>query len=280
MSKLESIVSLEYHKNQYTVASIIRAGVKIPILLNRDVYKVIRKLDKKWYVNDKNHIYCLVIQNDTEIPVYLHELVIKLSNKTNSFSNKSTIHVNNIHFDNRIENLQLDDENKDYQKSTKKKNRIINLTRHGVDVNTLPTYIWYIKPDKTHGDRFAVEIPNKISWRTTASKKLSLRYKLEEAKKYLRYMKDTYPDMFDDHSMNGDLTRQGFNLYKEYQMMIGKAGFSINDPPINNTDLFLKKDTSDLTDFEVFLLYSFDPRKGVDINDTLNDYLELFNQSQ
>ncbi|VBB18233.1 hypothetical protein YASMINEVIRUS_696 [Yasminevirus sp. GU-2018] len=281
MSKIESIITLEYHKNRYTVAYIERGEDKIPIVLDRDVYKTVKGLNKRWYINDKNHIYCLHSRDGSEhYPVYLHEIVVKLSKDTDFENMRGVpiIHINNIHFDNRLENLQFDIPEKDYAKSTKKKRRIINLTRHGINVDTLPTYLWYLKPDKSHGDRFAVEIPNVLSWRSTASRKVSLRYKLEEAKKYLRYMKLVTPKIFEDYSMNGDLTGTGLRLYKEYRSLIAKAGFEMNEPNVNNTDLFLAPDTSDLTDFEAYLLNSFDPRKGsIDIASALEKYQSLVN---
>lgn len=275
MSNIESIITLEHHKKRYTVAYINQSGTKIPIVLDRDVYKVIRKLDKRWYINNKNHIYCLHSKDSNTYPVYLHEIVVKLS-KNNDYDNMSNvpiIHINNIHFDNRIENLQFDTPDKDCAKNTKKKRRIIDLAHHGINVDNLPTYLWYLKPDKSHGDRFIIEMPNILTWRSTASKKVSLRYKLEEAKKYLRFMKSVNPEIFEACSMNGDLTCIGLKLYKEYQSMIAKAGFEMDDPSEHNTDIFLASDTSDLNDFEIYLLDSFNPKNGAtDISAAYVDY--------
>jgi hypothetical protein len=282
MSNLESIISVAYHGNTYTVAHIIHSEHNIPILLDREIYKAIKSLDKRWYINDKNHVYCIHTKlgrgGDETYPVYLHDVVVRLSKDVDVEGNggKPIIHINNIHFDNRLENLQFDVPNKDHTKNMKKKRRIISLKQHGIDVDNLPTYMWYLKPDNSHGDRFAIEIPNLLSWRSTASKKVSLRYKLEEAKKYLRYMRVNRPRIFESYSMNGDLTSVGLKLYKEYKMMIEKAGFTMDDPPENNTDLFLQQDTSDLTDFEIYLLQSFDPRRGsVDVNSILKEYQEI-----
>jgi hypothetical protein len=280
MSKLDSLVTVEYHKNRYTVAVIQHADNKIPILLDREIYKIIKRLDKKWYINDKNHVYCLHTQDggETSYAMYLHEIVARLSPETDTshLHKKPIIHINNIHFDNRIENLQFDVPDKGHSKNTRKKRRIINLKRHGIDVKNLPTYMWYLKPDQSHGDRFAIEFPNGISWRTTASKKVSLRYKLEEAKKYLRFMKTDRPDMFEEYSMNGDLTGMGLRLYREYEMMIRKAGFTMDVPDIDKTEQFLVRDLTDLTDFEIYLLQCFDPKKGsVDIGNALKDYQDI-----
>ena len=292
MSKLESVVTVEYHKNRYTVSTIQHSGNTIPILLDRDVYKTIKRLDKKWYINDKNHVYCFHNIDDETYPVYLHEVVMRAAKKSNgggsstcggnasasghkksSSIERPIVHTNNIHFDNRTENLQYDTTDKNHSKNKRKKSRTINLSKYNINVDALPTYTWYVKPDASHGHRFSVELPNGKSWRSTASKRVSLRYKLEEAKKYLRYMKETDKKIFETHSMNGDLTSVGLKLYGEYAMMIRKAGFMIGDPVTDRTDLYLEQDTSDLTNFEVYLLQNFNPRRGyIDINDTFKEY--------
>lgn len=281
MSKLESVVTVEYHKNRYTVSTIQHSGNTIPILLDRDVYKIIKRLDKKWYINDKNHVYCLHDTDDETYQVYLHEIVMRAAKKSNHSTHRGgsvgherpIVHTNNIHFDNRIENLQYDTVDKNHPKNKRKKCRTINLSKYNINVNALPTYTWYIKPNASHGHRFSVELPNGKSWRTTASKRVSLRYKLEEAKKYLRYMKETDRKIFETHSMNGDLTSVGLRLYDEYAMMIKKAGFMIGEPVTDRTDLYLEQDTSDLTDFEIYLLQNFNPGNGyIDINNAFKEY--------
>lgn len=264
MSLLDSLVTVEYHNKKYTVAGIQHSNNIIPILLDREIYKTIRKLNKRWYINDKNHIYCIHNQNNTDNMniVYLHEVVMRLNPEVNKnlINKRPIIHINKIHFDNRMENLQFDVPNKDHSKNTRKKHRIIDLDKYNINVNNLPTYMWYLKPDQTHGDRFVIEFPNGISWRTTSSKKVSLRYKLEEAKKYLRYMKVQRPDLFDAYSMNGDMTAQGHRLLREYNMMIGKAGYTMGTKiEKDNTDMILEPDISDLTSTEIEMLDEFNP---------------------
>lgn len=279
MSKLESIITVEYHGKRYTIASIMHAGNNIPIVLDRDIYKILRRLDRKWYINDKNHVYCLRTNDDVTYPIYMHDMAMKLNDDIEYEHGVPIVHINNIHFDNRIENLQFDVPDKNYSKNMKKKKRTIDLSRHNINVDNLPTYMWYLKPDATHGGRFVVEIPGELSWRSTASKKVSLRYKLEEAKKFLRHIGENRPDLFNDYSMNGDLTKKGLQLYKDYYVMIEKAGFTMDQPVNNNTREFLIEDTSDLSNFEMFLLHSYDPTKGsIDINAYYNAFGRLLDQ--
>lgn len=278
MSELKSIISIEFNNKKYTVASIKYSRLSentIPILLDRDTYKIIKSYNKLWYINEKNRVYCIHNNNNKDYTIYIHELVMKL-NKNERYINKPIIHINNIYFDNRIENLQFDTTNKDHSKNVRKKKRTINLKKYGINVNTLPTYLWYQNPDNTHGNRFIISISNEIFWKSTSSKRVSLRYKLEEAKKYLRYLKEERPDIFNDYSMNGDLTEKGISLYKEYYIMINRAGFTIELPTQDNTDKFLKKDLTGLSNAEVYLLYNFDPAIGnFDINKTLAEFYEM-----
>jgi hypothetical protein len=265
MSNLESIITLEYKSNKYTVAKIIINGEIIPLLFDRDVYKAIKTLNKKWHINERYHIYCFHQKDGDQLVIYLHEIVMQLNKKIKK-CDKPIIHINNIHFDNRFDNLQYDTLNKSHSKNIKKKKRTIDLSEHGIDVDLLPTYLWYVNPDSTHGSRFIVQIKDHISWRSTASKKVSVRYKLEEAKKYLRYLKKTHSELFDEYSMNGDLTKHGQQLYKEYCYMIRLANFSI-DAPNKKTDNFLALDKKGLNDFELYLLNKFNPSNGLlDIN--------------
>lgn len=270
MSNLESLVNVEYHNNRYTIVGIRHANKNLPIVLDRHIYKIIKKLNKKWYINEKNHVYCLHNKNNDDYHLYLHDLVMRTDG---NHKDDSIVHVNNIHFDNRLVNLQYDIPDKNYSKNAKKKKRTINLNNKDIDVSRLPTYIWYIKPDITHGDRFMVDIPNEISWKTTSSKRVSLLYKLEEAKKFLRHMTNERPDIFNNYSMNGDLTEYGYKLYREYDNIIKQAGFAMDIPANVNTDRYLIQDTQKLTDFEKYLLEQFDPNNGnLNINTLFRQY--------
>jgi hypothetical protein len=81
-----------------------------------------------------------------------------------------------------------------------------------------------------------------VKWKTTSSKKLTLNYKLEEAKKYLRELMKTRPDLFEDFSMNGDYTKEGNELMENYYAIVHKAGFDNikKEEPTANTLEYLK----------------------------------------
>lgn len=307
MSRLESKINLEYNGGKYTVVTISHLDNEMPILLDRPIYKIIKQLGYNWYINDKSHVY--TVKTSTykghvlDEYIYIHDLVMRLGRAgisqkeitsstqileylryalSPSKSEYPIIHLNRIHFDNRYVNLQLDIPNKTtYVKNIKKKKRTINLKKYGISVEELPTYVWYLKPDASHGGRFCIEIPGEISWRSTSSKKLSLRYKLEETKKYLRYLNRNRPDIFNYFSMNGDLNLEGRTLLKEYNKMIRLLNYEVPIQEVSNTELFIKKDITDLTAEEIYILYRFNPADGmVNINKTIIEYNKSMNHME
>lgn len=211
---------------------------KVPIVVDTIGYNIIKKLKKNWHINKYNFVYCKHKHNNTEKEIYLHELVLKYQNKQND----SIVHINKIGLDNRIQNLMYDNDYKEMNKCIKKKKRTINLPKnYGIKKNEIPTYVTLLRENEKCGARFMVNIGD-ISWKTTSKRNLSLKYKLEEAKFYLRKLKEEKPELFDEYSMNGDYTKYGKKLFDEFYTIIDKAGFK-NFKRLNmknNTDILLQ----------------------------------------
>ena len=149
----------------------------------------------------------------------------------------------------------FDNKNKTTKKNLSKKARTINL-ENKIDVNKIPTFVWYLKKDKSHGERFQVNMGD-IKWKSTSSNDLSLKYKLEEVKKFLREMKNDKPEEFIKNSMNNDLNIHGEKLKKEFYEIIALAGFKYRYMPTNFTDFILKEDNKGLNVIEKKLLQDF-----------------------
>ena len=208
--------------------------------------------------------------------VFIHDIIKRIESKIEGkkIANRSILHINRVTFDNRLENLQYDIIQKDYNKNMKKKKRTINLPKKsGIKAKTLPTFLWYLKEDSSHGDRFFVSVDD-IKWKTTSSNKVSLNYKLEEAKNFLRNLKNERKDIFEKYSMNGDFNKKGNELLKEYLIIAQNLNYNTNIIQINeNTDKFLKEDLTNLNNFEQKLLQKFNPQEGgFNINSIYKDY--------
>jgi hypothetical protein len=235
---------IRYKNTNYAVIPVHYKEHKLPTVIDWDDLPVIKKLNKNWKSNTYGFISCSHILDGELKEVFLHEVTMALKMKQNNTkrADKSILHVNRIGLDNRKENLIYDEIDKDTNKNIKKKNRTITLpSDSGLSIDDLPTYVWYMKPNGSHGDRFMVEVGD-IKWKTTSSKKLSLAYKLEEAKKYLRELASARSDLFEDYSMNGDYTKDGNALMNDYYNIVEKAGYSNikRENPTKNTAEYLK----------------------------------------
>jgi hypothetical protein len=260
MSKFKHSKIVDTDKGEYVVIPFKFKDQLFPVIIDKNIYKIVNKLDKKWYVNDRGCIY--YIDKTKESNIYLHELIKIIDSSLNKtvLEDKAIIHLNRIPFDNRIENLSYDTIDKKHKKNLKKKKRTATLPKSsGIKISDLPTFMWYIKNNDSHGDRFFISVDD-IRWKSTSSKKISLRYKLEESKKYLRDLRETRPDIFTSYSMNGDFTEIGNILLKEYFIIAKNGGF--NDLRMftmnKNTDKFLCENTEGLCTFEKTLLEKFD----------------------
>lgn len=235
---------IRYRNKYYAVVDINYKGSKIPIVLDWQDFKVINGLNRQWKSNKLGFASCNHEYNGEVKEVCMHEIVMALKQEDNNESiiNRPIIHINRVGLDNRRENLIYDTPDKDVNKNIKKKKRTITLPKNsGIKPEEIPTFVWFMKPDPTHGERFVVEIAG-INYKTTSSRNISLKEKLEEAKQFLRQLKKENPDLFLDYSMNGDYNSYGIELLDSFYDIIYKAGFDnierIYDN--NNTEKLLK----------------------------------------
>jgi hypothetical protein len=209
--------------------------LKLPGLLDKEDFDILNKAEKKWRVNDNGFIVCSHTIDNITRDVLMHELVMLLHNPNNI--KKKILHINRIGLDNRKSNLVY--EGDIVNKNTKKKQRTINLP--GIKSDDIPTYIWYMKPDDSHGPRFSVKIGD-VQYVTSSSWDISLNDKLNEAKKFLKNLFDTRPDLKEKYSMNGDYNKDGKDLLNSYYDIAQKGGYTniTKSIPQHNTNKLLK----------------------------------------
>lgn len=238
------IDKVRYKNKYYGVIKISYKDTELPLVIDWDDVRIIDNLNKRWRYSKNGFVSCNHVMKNKNKEVFIHELIMALKKRDLKEKRESypIIHINRIGLDNRRDNLIYDKTGKEINKNVKKKKRTITLpVDSGISVDDIPTYVWYMKPNGSHGDRFMVDIGD-IKWKTTSSKKLSLGYKLEEAKKYLRELKDIRPDLFQEYSMNGDFNKDGKNLVDSYYDIIYRAGYDHMNrySHKNNTNLLLK----------------------------------------
>lgn len=266
-----------YIINNSIVINMPYKGNNLPVIVDKNVFDFIGK-DYDFYINDSLAVYSRIKTDNDYIDVPLHEIVMKYNEKftngivnrdtngvnrdtngVNRDTNKPIIHKNRINLDNRYENLMYDTSDKEITKNLEKKDRIIDLKGAGINAKNLPSFVWYLKPDSSHGERFMVKLDT-INWKSPSSKDLSLRYKLEATKKFLRQKIKENPGLIKKFSLNGDLNDAGLGLSKSFYNLIHQVAggrYKKYQMKENNSTLnILKEDTKDLTSYEKLLLKS------------------------
>ena len=267
MVKLDKYYKINYEESDYAVCELAYNSKKVPMILDWDIFKKVKNLDRNWHINEKGFVVTNFKTSDNGVnlvkEISMHDVVMRMVGGAVNVTNKSILHINKLGVDNRECNLMYDTCNKEITKNLKKKSRTISLPKNlGVTPEEIPSYVWYLKEDNTHGDRFVVEIGD-VKWKSTGSKKVSLKYKLEETKKYMRYLKDTRPDIFEDHSMNGDLNNDGIDLTNDFLKISQKAGYKLNGNLMEtNTDKYLCQNLKGLSEEELIFLEMFNPEVG------------------
>jgi len=243
----------------YGIIKVKYKGDLYPVLLNSKDFLTIRKYKKKFYVDKFGQVYCIHEDQGIEKKIYIHHIVVALNDplylqKINSAANTQKkiklYHNNNIYLDNRFENLSYD------KPKAVPKARIITFEDNIVTPSMLPLYVSYMKPNNTHGPRFIVKFDN-ISWKSSGSNKLSLKYKLEQTKKFLREILKC-PEIYNSYYKTNNVKQENKSL-NTYYTIVKRAGFTHIKRPQqhkSNTQI-LRYDAKNLTIEEKKLIKNF-----------------------
>lgn len=210
-----------------------------PFIFDKNKLKDVSNVN--YYIHNTGYICCRL-----ESHTYLHHQLI-----TNyEFNGELYIdHINRIKSDNRNSNLRLITQSEQNKNQSKQKRTTILPENCGINSQDIPTFIWYIKANGSHGDRWCIEIKGKYIWKTTSSKILSTKCKFELAKKHLRNLIDLQPELFIGHCMNGELSNIGKLLENEYIDILRLAGYNYNKN--NNLKNYLQENLIGLTEDEI-----------------------------
>lgn len=198
---------------------------------NNEIIVIFDAIFSKEIIQQKWHIASTYYAGGRRI---MHSEIADLCQKYNrtiqrAHDNPTSIdHINRVPCDNRLSNLRFVDE------PLQQANRKRSVLRNATNINEkLPRCVTYIKASHGHGDRYELKLKHcflndkYIYWKTTSSAGLSNRYKLEEMKKYIRWLMEKYSDVMKSYSPS-EYHCNAIPSIKEYNEIIQQTPFNKN----------------------------------------------------
>lgn len=180
--------------------------------------------DKQWHISSGKYVGKNFILSDGTIKeIYIHNYLMNMPESIIG-EKKYVVHINNNTLDNRRANLKIIRED-ELQNHKAKRKRTIQLPEDStIDINEIPRYVSYMKATGHHSDRFTIEMPKLgIFWKSSSSKKKTLRDKLNETLERITELKTIYPDHFIE-----DITLSN-SLSTEFEEIMKLAGVDISN---------------------------------------------------
>jgi hypothetical protein len=185
---------IKYNNKDYIAGKIVVKDTYKYFVIDKEDYPKIK--DYSWHYTSNSYISHNVNIDGQIKALYLHNIVLNRLIFPGKGSKESVDHINRIGLDNRKENLRIITQSEQNMNQSKKKRNITLPEDSGLTVDDIPTHIWYVKANGSHGDRFAIEFKTEnIVWKTTSSKNILLKDKLKSAKEKLQELYKLYPHL-------------------------------------------------------------------------------------
>ena len=185
----------------YAIGSILFKGMLVEFVI--DAADLERVKQHRWHYASNAYIATSTRATEKDVSgvdvtkkreVYLHTFLLRPE------EGYVVQHISPRGLDNRRVNLRIvpaAHANALASSSSVKKKRTTELPPMcGIKAEEIPKHIWYVQANGYHRDRFAIEFKTeKILWKSSSSKKLSLQEKLEAAKGKLEELYGTFPHL-------------------------------------------------------------------------------------
>lgn len=183
---------IHYNSSDYIVGTLTFNKTNINFVFDKDDFEKVS--ERAWHFASGAYISSAIIHDSKRKELYLHNLVMNRLEFAGKGTNESVDHINRNGLDNRKENLRIITQSEQNINQNKKKRSIKLPEDCDININDIPTHIWYIKANGLHGDRFGIDLKTEnIKWKTSSSKKILLKDKLIEAKNKLQELYLEFP---------------------------------------------------------------------------------------
>jgi hypothetical protein len=204
---------VSYKNKNYVVAK----KADFCFIFDKDDFEKVR--EKTWYKLSSGYISTSVTEDNKKNQLLLHRFIMNLLDFPGRGATESVDHINRNPLDNRKENLRIVSQSEQNINQKKKPRNIVELPENcGILPDDIPRHIWYVKPNGLHGDRFAIELKTEnLIWKSSSSKKLTLKEKLQQAKDKLEECYIHYPHL---NPNTNDTVKHAEILSKDYHSII------------------------------------------------------------
>jgi hypothetical protein len=174
---------------EYVCGTLYHNGDPLKFILDKEDETKVKS--RHWYaITGGKYVGVHITINNSKKILYLHNFIMNRFDFPGKGAKESVDHINRNGLDNRKCNLRIITQ-AIQNTNQKKRERYAELPD---GITDLPKHIWYVKANGHHGDRFCIELKTeKIRWKTTSSKKVSIQDKLEQAKAKLEELYKDYP---------------------------------------------------------------------------------------
>ncbi len=252
--QMTNCVKVIYDNKLYVVGE-TRCDTKIPQLFVTDYsnYEFIKYLP--WNLQTNSN-YIAHTCSSRQL-FYLHYLALDKFEFNGKGFETSIDHINRIPQDNRKENLRIISQTNQNYNQNKKSRTIVLPENCGIVPDDIPKNVCYIKPSGKFGDYFEIHIknlPDGTSFRkkTSKSKNISLKCKLEEVKQLIQTLHQKYPSL-QERNINQTYTEKSIESIKTFNEIIKLSqlpNWIKNIKPIPELKIYTETQTSNLTQNE------------------------------
>ncbi len=211
--------NIVYDNKEYTVGSLVSKGQEIKFVFDTEDSNKVE--GKSWHYASNAYISYGAVVDGKKKQCYLHNIIMNRLEYPGKGAKETVDHINRNGLDNRKENLRIISQSEQNLNQSKKTRRIELPEDSGINPADIPKHIWYVKANGNHGDRFAIEFKTEnITWKTTSSKMVLLKEKLQMAIEKLKELYITYPHL---NPSNEDTINKINDLTDSYNKIIQLA---------------------------------------------------------
>ena len=245
---------VEYYNTKYIVCKIKYKEETKLFVVDYKNFDKIKYLE--WHTIPAGYITTYFKIKRSTIVIFLHNLIMNKITFNGKGQHLTVDHINRVPSDNRKVNLRIINQSEQNFNRIRNEKKIILPDNCNINADDIPRCVTYRKIRGTHGECFEILISNfngkNLQWTTATSITLSLKFKFEHAKKYLRYLKETYPDEFNKHHIEKNYNDQEVELIDSYNKILEMSKFSTDHTKIiPNNKNYLDENLTGLSDYEI-----------------------------